>query len=88
MLRYRHTMVRVANVEKSLDFYVTKLGLKETRRIDNQQGRFTLIFELLLAQQRRFRLARKRLHSRAVDWVHQYRQPVHTVPVLNSTSTQ
>ena len=44
MLRYRHTMVRVTNVEQSMDFYVNKLGLKETRRIDNQQGRFTLIF--------------------------------------------
>ena len=44
MLRYRHTMVRVTNIEQSLDFYVNKLGLKETRRVDNQQGRFTLIF--------------------------------------------
>ena len=44
MLRYRHTMVRVTNIEQSLDFYVNKLGLKETRRIDNPQGRFTLIF--------------------------------------------
>lgn len=44
MLRYRHTMVRVTNIEQSMDFYVNKLGLKETRRIENQQGRFTLIF--------------------------------------------
>ena len=44
MLRYRHTMVRVADVEKSMDFYVNKLGLKEIRRTENQQGRFTLIF--------------------------------------------
>jgi lactoylglutathione lyase len=44
VLRYRHTMVRVTNVEQSMDFYVNKLGLKETRRIENQQGRFTLIF--------------------------------------------
>ena len=44
MLRYRHTMVRVTNIEQSMDFYVNKLGLKETRRVENQQGRFTLIF--------------------------------------------
>ena len=44
MLRYRHTMVRVTNIEQSLDFYVNKLGLTETRRVENQQGRFTLIF--------------------------------------------
>ena len=37
-------MVRVTNVEKSLDFYCNKLGLKETRRIENEKGRFTLIF--------------------------------------------
>ena len=37
-------MVRVTNVEKSLDFYCNKLGLKETRRIKNEKGRFTLIF--------------------------------------------
>ena len=43
-LRYLHTMVRVADVEASLDFYCNKLGLEEVRRIDNEKGRFTLIF--------------------------------------------
>ncbi|PLP61087.1 lactoylglutathione lyase [Mesorhizobium loti] len=43
-MRYLHTMVRVTDVEKSLDFYCNKLGLKEVRRIENEQGRFTLIF--------------------------------------------
>ncbi|APH72366.1 VOC family protein [Aquibium oceanicum] len=43
-MRYLHTMVRVADVEASLDFYCTKLGLEEMRRIDNEKGRFTLIF--------------------------------------------
>ena len=43
-MKYLHTMVRVTNVEKSLDFYCKKLGLKETRRIENEKGRFTLIF--------------------------------------------
>jgi lactoylglutathione lyase len=43
-MRYLHTMVRVADLEKSLDFYCNKLGLKEMRRIDNQAGRFTLVF--------------------------------------------
>jgi len=37
-------MVRVKDVDKSLDFYCDKLGLTEVRRIDNEQGRFTLIF--------------------------------------------
>ncbi len=43
-MRYLHTMVRVTDVEKSLDFYCKKLGLEEIRRIDNEKGRFTLIF--------------------------------------------
>lgn len=43
-MRYLHTMVRVTDVDRSLDFYVDKLGMKEVRRIDNDQGRFTLIF--------------------------------------------
>ena len=43
-MKYLHTMVRVENIEDSLDFYCNKLGLKETRRIENEKGRFTLIF--------------------------------------------
>lgn len=43
-MRYLHTMVRVADIDASLDFYVKKLGLKEVRRLENQQGRYTLIF--------------------------------------------
>jgi len=37
-------MVRVENIKDSLDFYCNKLGLKETRRIENEKGKFTLIF--------------------------------------------
>lgn len=43
-MKYLHTMVRVSNIEESLDFYCNKLGLKELRRIENEKGRFTLIF--------------------------------------------
>ncbi|MEX0955877.1 MAG: VOC family protein [Rhizobiaceae bacterium] len=43
-MRYLHTMVRVTNIDESLDFYCNKLGMKEVRRIDNDGGRFTLIF--------------------------------------------
>ena len=41
---YLHTMVRIQDIDKSLDFYCNKLGLKEFSRKDNEQGRFTLIF--------------------------------------------
>ena len=43
-MRYLHTMVRVSNLEESLDFYCNKLGLKELRRNEVPQGRFTLVF--------------------------------------------
>ena len=37
-------MVRIENIDNSLEFYCNKLGLKEVRRVDNDNGRFTLIF--------------------------------------------
>jgi lactoylglutathione lyase len=43
-MRYLHTMVRVSNLEQSLDFYCNKLGLVEVKRYDNEKGRFTLAF--------------------------------------------
>jgi len=43
-VRYLHTMVRVTDLDASLDFYCRKLGLKEVSRIDNEAGRFTLVF--------------------------------------------
>ena len=43
-MKYLHTMVRVADLDKSLDFYCSKLGLREQRRYDNDGGRFTLVF--------------------------------------------
>jgi len=43
-LRYLHTMVRVNNIDDSLDFYCNKLGMIETRRKEVEAGRYTLIF--------------------------------------------
>ena len=43
-MRYLHTMVRVSDIDASLDFYVKKVGLKEVRRSENPQGRYTLVF--------------------------------------------
>ena len=43
-MRYLHTMVRVKDLEKSLEFYVNMFGLQEVRRIENEKGRFTLVF--------------------------------------------
>ena len=43
-MKYLHTMVRVTDIDASLDFYCNKLGLVELRRHDSEQGRFSLIF--------------------------------------------
>ncbi len=55
-MRYLHTMVRVKDLDASLDFYCNKLGLVETRRYDSEQGRFTLVM-----------LAAPKDHSRAKE---------------------
>ena len=43
-IKYLHTMVRVKNIEQSLEFYCNLLGLKEIRRKDSEEGKFTLVF--------------------------------------------
>jgi len=43
-MRYLHTMVRVRDLDASMRFYCDGLGLRETRRMDNPQGRFTLVY--------------------------------------------
>lgn len=44
LMRYLHTMVRVTDLRTSLRFYCDALGLHEVRRIENEKGRFTLVF--------------------------------------------
>lgn len=43
-MKYLHTMVRVSDIDASLKFYCDQLGLVELRRVDNEKGRFTLVF--------------------------------------------
>ena len=43
-MKYLHTMVRVTDIDASLDFYCNKLGLRELKRYDSEQGKFTLVF--------------------------------------------
>ena len=43
-MKYLHTMVRVTDIDKSLDFYCGKLGMVEVRRHESEAGRFTLVF--------------------------------------------
>jgi len=43
-VKYLHTMIRVSNLDQSLDFFINKLGFVEQRRYENEKGRFTLVF--------------------------------------------
>ena len=43
-MKYLHTMIRVSNLEQSVDFFIDKLGFVEQRRYENEKGRFTLVF--------------------------------------------
>jgi lactoylglutathione lyase len=43
-MQYLHTMVRVSDLDASLDFYCNKLGLRQIRRTDSEKGRYTLVF--------------------------------------------
>ena len=58
-MRFLHTMLRVRDLDRALDFYCNKLGLKEVRRREDDKGRFTLVFlaagadETLVAESKR-----------------------------------
>ena len=43
-MKYLHTMIRIKNLDESMRFFCEGLGLKETRRMENEKGRFTLVF--------------------------------------------
>ncbi len=43
-MQYLHTMIRISDIDDSLDFFCNKLGLEQVRRDDREQGRYTLIF--------------------------------------------
>jgi lactoylglutathione lyase len=43
-MKYLHTMIRVSDLDKSLDFFIRVLGFVEQRRYENEKGRFTLVF--------------------------------------------
>lgn len=67
-LRYLHTMVRIADVERSLDFYCRKLGMEEVTRREDQAGRFTLIFLAAPADKGRATAERAPLLELTYNW--------------------
>jgi lactoylglutathione lyase len=67
-MEYLHTMVRVGDLDAALDFYVNKLGLVETRRIDRPEGRYTLVFLAAPGDVARARDARAPLIELTHNW--------------------
>ena len=67
-MRYLHTMVRISNIEQSLDFYCNKLGLEEVRRTENEAGRYTLIFPAAPGDKARAEAERAPLLELTYNW--------------------
>ena len=67
-MEYLHTMVRVTDLDASLDFYCNKFGLKEVRRVDNEKGRFTLVFLAAPGDEARAREAKAPLVELTFNW--------------------
>ncbi|MGH6923077.1 MAG: VOC family protein [Propylenella sp.] len=67
-MRYLHTMVRITDIDQSLDFYCKKLGMKEVRRHENQAGRYTLIFLAASEDERSGKEAKAPLLELTFNW--------------------
>jgi lactoylglutathione lyase len=67
-MEYLHTMVRISDIEASLDFWCNKLGLKEIRRSDSEQGRYTLIFLAAPGDEQRARSDKAPMLELTYNW--------------------
>jgi lactoylglutathione lyase len=67
-MQYLHTMVRISDIDASLDFFCNKLGLREVRRYESRQGRFTLIFLAAPADEDRARTEQAPLLELTYNW--------------------
>ena len=67
-MQYLHTMVRVRDLDASLDFFCNKLGMVETRRMENEGGRFTLVFLAANEDEARARESKAPLLELTYNW--------------------
>ena len=67
-MQYLHTMVRVSDLDASLDFYCNKLGLVEINRYDNEKGRFTLVFLAAPEDEQRARQDKAPMMELTYNW--------------------
>jgi lactoylglutathione lyase len=72
-MEYLHTMVRVGDLDAALDFYCGKMGLIEVRRMENEKGRFTLVFLAAPGDVERARESKAPLLELTYNWdEHEY----------------
>ena len=67
-MEYLHTMVRVADLDRALDFYCTKFGLQEVRRVENEKARYTLVFLAAPGDAERAKATRAPLVELTYNW--------------------
>jgi len=67
-MRYLHTMIRVSDLDASLEFYCAKLGLDEVRRMENPAGRYTLVFLAAPGDEPRAKTERAPLIELTYNW--------------------
>ena len=67
-MEYLHTMVRVADLDRALDFYCTKFGLQEVRRTENEKARYTLVFLAAPGDAERAKATRAPLVELTYNW--------------------
>ena len=67
-MQYLHTMVRVSDLDRSLDFYCNKLGLVEINRHDHEKGRFTLVFLAAPGDEERARMDKAPMVELTYNW--------------------
>ena len=67
-MNYLHTMIRVSDLDQSLDFFCDKLGLQETNRYNNEKGRFTLVFLAASDDLERTKLEKSPLIELTYNW--------------------
>lgn len=67
-MEYVHTMVRVSDLDRSLTFYCEQLGLSEVHRVDNEKGRFTLVFLAAPDQLEEAKISKKPTIELTYNW--------------------
>ena len=84
-MRYLHTMLRVRNLDTAMKFYRDAMGLKEVRRIDNEKGRFTLVFLCAAADEGLFKASPQSRGAPLVELTYNWDEEKYGRTVISAT---